>query len=938
MTTANRFKIPCALLTFLSVRAALAASLTWDANNTGAGQTNGAGDWLGANQWWDGANNVTWTDGDDATFGGPATAGGAATLASPTTVNTLTFNPSFTGTYTLGTAGQTITLNSGISKVAGSGAVTFASPITLGGSQVWLNNSGTNLSTGNGANAIDIGDKNLTVDGTGVINFGVVSNSAVALAGSGALIKNGSGRLNLGGNNTGFSGTVAVNGGVLHVHNANEPIGLGNLTLNGGVISWYWAAAYTRTLGTADSQVQIPGGESGFAGSGTTGPTINLGTSVVWGAFGEGSATGYFNPSKFVLGDAGTGNAAVVTFASGINLNGATRTVVVPYGASPGGNTSTISGVISSTGNGSLTKEGTGNLILSNTNTYSGNTTVSQGTLTPLTPGALPGFATPARVTVAANATLALRTGAWTAANIDALRGAATWSATTSRLGLDTTGASFTYASDITEPLSINKLGNNTLTLSGNSSYTGATILSAGNLAPDSANALGSGEITFKGGTLQYTANSASIDYGSRMKNSTSAILLNTNGQNATVSGVDSSNTAGLTKSGTGTLTLSGSNTYNGSTTLTGGTLVVRGGALSTGSITWATSGTTLAFSDDSNMAVANTLSTSVRNTTRTLVVDRVTPGAAVNLTFSSQPNLDCSTVFNVQAGANITSGTPTVTFAGGTNSSDSNNGSLGGGANNGPITFNPTGVNLVIASIASSGRTRAYVLKGDSTGNQITGSIANGSGTTINKEGSGTWTLLGTSAHTGATTITEGTLVVNGTIPAAGLVNVSSGATLGGNGSVGQVTVADGFLSPGNGLDNTLTVNSLTLDPSSTLVFGLDDPFSFDGNDLVQITNSLTLAGQINIHPQPGGSGYDFLTATAGTQWEVMKYSPGNLFSAGDVTIGSAPALSSGLAWSVDTTSVDGSVFLTVVVPEPAAASLLAAGLLVLLLRRRAD
>jgi hypothetical protein len=86
---------------------------TWDANGTGAGQTNGAGAWLGTNLWWNGSTNVTWVSGTDAVFGGPATAGGAVTLASPTTVGSLTFN-TFTGTYTLGTAGQMITLNSGI--------------------------------------------------------------------------------------------------------------------------------------------------------------------------------------------------------------------------------------------------------------------------------------------------------------------------------------------------------------------------------------------------------------------------------------------------------------------------------------------------------------------------------------------------------------------------------------------------------------------------------------------------------------------------------------------------------------------------------------------------------------------------------------------------------------------------------------------------------
>jgi hypothetical protein len=89
-----------------------AATLTWDADGATAGQTDGAGVWLGTNQWWDGAANQDWVSGSDANFGNGG-AGGAVTLASPTAVGSLTMS-AFTGTYTLGTAGQAITLNSGI--------------------------------------------------------------------------------------------------------------------------------------------------------------------------------------------------------------------------------------------------------------------------------------------------------------------------------------------------------------------------------------------------------------------------------------------------------------------------------------------------------------------------------------------------------------------------------------------------------------------------------------------------------------------------------------------------------------------------------------------------------------------------------------------------------------------------------------------------------
>ena len=376
----NRF-LAGSIALFITVSSAHAVPLTWDPGS--GGTTDGAGAWLDTGKWWDGATNVDWTSGDAATFGNSG-AGGAVTLASPTTAASITFN-AFTGTYTLGTSGNAITLNSGITKNAGSAAVTFASPITLGGAQTWTNNSTGLLLTGNGTNLIDNGGNQLTIDGTGTTTFGVLNNAAVSLTGSGALVKNGSGRLNIGGvNGPGFSGAVTINGGILQGHNSADVLGNGNLTLNGGVLSFYWGVTYTRALGTSTSEVQILGGESGFAGAGTTGPTVNLGSSVMWGAAAEGSgATGFFNPSKFVLGDAGTGNVGATTFSSAIDLNGTTRTIVAPKGTSTSFNRSTISGAISnSTGTAGLIKEGGGYLLLSNnTSAWNGSTTVSEGFL-----------------------------------------------------------------------------------------------------------------------------------------------------------------------------------------------------------------------------------------------------------------------------------------------------------------------------------------------------------------------------------------------------------------------------------------------------------------------------------------------------------------------------------------------------------------------------
>ncbi len=189
----------------LTISYAHAATLTWD-NAAGGVITDGAGAWLGAGLWNNsGTPSATWTSGDDAIFGNGG-AGGAVTLASPTVVNSITFN-SFTGTYTLGTAASTMTLNNGITMNSGAGAATIISPITLGAAQSWTNNSTSLLTVGTGA--VTNGGYLLTIGGTG--------NTTVSsiIGGAGGLTKSGSGILTLSNNFNQFTGnTVITNGKV----------------------------------------------------------------------------------------------------------------------------------------------------------------------------------------------------------------------------------------------------------------------------------------------------------------------------------------------------------------------------------------------------------------------------------------------------------------------------------------------------------------------------------------------------------------------------------------------------------------------------------------------------------------------------------------------------------------------------------------------------
>ena len=125
--------------------------------------------------------------------------------------------------------------------------------------------------------------------------------------------------------------------------------------------------------------------------------------------------------------------------------------------------------------------------------------------------------------------------------------------------------------------LALAKSGTGSLTLSASNSYTGGTTLNAGRLG-FAANALGTGTVTMNGGTLRWESGNTQ-DISSRLQLvSGSTATFDTNGNNVTfASGFGGSTSAAVVKTGAGRLTLSGSNSYTGSTTISGGTLAVNG-------------------------------------------------------------------------------------------------------------------------------------------------------------------------------------------------------------------------------------------------------------------------------------------------------------------------------------------------------------------------
>ena len=172
----------------------------------------------------------------------------------------------------------------------------------------------------------------------------------------------------------------------------------------------------------------------------------------------------------------------------------------------------------------------------------------------------------------------------------------------------------------------INLLGAGTLALAGSNTYSGTTtVAGAGTLdllnqyaLQNSTLASGgtglvfdqsvSGNFTFGG--LGGSANLALQDNGGNAV----ALTVGANNQNSTYSGVLSGapGTPGfgsLTKIGTGTLTLSGSNTYSGTTSISQGTIRLAGGSLAGTTGVTVNSGATLAAIGSSGNTIAGLVS-----------------------------------------------------------------------------------------------------------------------------------------------------------------------------------------------------------------------------------------------------------------------------------------------------------------------------------------
>ncbi|KAB2697611.1 autotransporter domain-containing protein [Ochrobactrum sp. Kaboul] len=596
-----------------------------------------------------------------------------------------------------------------------------------------------------------------------------------------------------------------------------------------------------------------------------------------------------------------------------------------------GSGTLVIDGQISGVGTGISVR---GTLVLNNANTFgggSGSILLSNGTIVAGHNNAL----STARITTTfATGTLSANKDV-TLANNFSLN-------TDTDLAVDTAGHQISLTGRIQansgggSAARLIKNGVGTLTLSGNNTYAGGTVLNQGTLSVSSDSNLGdvNGGLTFDGGELKF---------GSAFDLSTSrAINLSAGGGTIDMAGNEStirraiSGSGGLTvkdssNSANGRLTLEGMNDYTGATTIADGATL----ALSGQGRVNQSSGVQV----DGTFDVSNASSAQINNLSGHGNVALGSNYLQINNaagTFSG--------VISGVGGVNIGSGqqvfTGTNSYTGGTGimagavlelGNGGTEGSVAGSITNyGAVVFNRSDDVLYNGEITGNGlfahvgsgkltltttsSSRGDVLIGpDSTlqlgsggttghigGTNFTGTIINlgtliydrsnavswkgiyaGNGEII-KEGTNTLTLTGDSSYyDGLTTVKRGKLIVGdalGNGKLGGDVTVLNGATLGGYGTLGSgagslVSIqSGGILSPGNSI-GTLTINGdLTLQAGSYLMTEL----AGDGSaDLVNVT------GRANI----GGSHLVITALDPEISYQTgQKY---NILSAGDLVNG---------------------------------------------------
>ncbi len=362
----------------------------------------------------------------------------------------------------------------------------------------------------------------------------------------------------------------------------------------------------------------------------------------------------------------------------------------------------------------------------------------------------------------------------------------------------------------------LTKNGTGTLTLSGANTYTGATTVSAGSLALTNGVAIAdAGVVNLSASGADLTLNtSETIGSLAGVAGTTVTLGGNTltaggNNGTTTYAGVIGGS-GGLTKQGTGTLTLSGANTHTGTTTVSAGTLALGANdVLADGSSVVVNGGTLSMTTRSDTVAGVQLVSGSITGTTGVLTATSAydMQSGTVSAILGGGTGLNKTTAGTLILSGNNTYTGPTAINAGvlqlgaANRIADASAVTVAAGA-----TFNLNNFAETVGSLAGAGNvtlgSASLITGGDNTSTIFSGAIS-GTGA-LTKTGAGTLTLSGTNSYTGTTTINAGTLALGvSNALASGPVTVSGGTwdleTF--SDTVGAVTLISGSITGSTGI-----------------------------------------------------------------------------------------------------------------------------------------
>jgi autotransporter-associated beta strand protein len=770
--------------------------------------------------------------------------------------NTGNQNQTKSGTFNLTVAAGSQTFSGVINSVSGntsgtlavnsqntSGANTLSGHIALDSAlKITQAASGTlNITQTKGGDTTtgtDIKGNTLTLtpaSGGTIAHSGTIYNST----GSGTVSMNGAGTLTLSGANT-YSGTTTLSSGALNI-NSSTALGSGAFTISGtSTVDNTTGAAITL----ANNNVQSWNADFTFTGT----KDLNLGTGAV------------------------TPNASRQVTVNGGNL--------------------TVGGVIAG-GAISLTKAGAGILILSGANTYGSGTTIKAGQATitgassstsgPLGPNTA--SVTLGDTTGSANATLSDTSSTTHSYPLTVQSG----SSGTKTLTVSGTPA-FVWGGTVAlnDSLTVANPGSGSINLSGAVTGTGGvTVNSSGSgpvtLSKTSSGNTYAGNTTISQGTLRVTGSATAIPNGAGKgivtlnPTSPNTATFDLSGQNQTINGLTSSGTGsavvddvssvsvtltvgtsgsnpdgtfagvvqnsstgtlGLTKAGSGTLTLSGPNTFSGKTTIQNGTVSVSS-------------------------------------------LNKVSGGSAS----SGLGAPTTSANGTISLGATTTAGTLLYTGTGETTDRVLDLAGTTGGA-----TLDQSGTGLLkftSANTASGLGAKTLTLQGSTAGvGEIAGALVDSSSgrTAVAKTGSGTWTLSGANSYQGGITLS------------AGQLNINSSTALGYGFGIGFFTIS------GGAIDNTSAgavtlVNNNPQNWNADFTFIGTKDLNLGGGAVTPNANRIITVngGTLEVGGAIGGGAVSLTKMGAGAlslSGSSSTFSGGVMLSAGQLNINSSTAL----------------------------------------------